>query len=413
MILALLVTAQLSTCVPMRWTWNNPASLSLLDGSPVNCLVVASQDAASALAEPARARGIQLLVEGRDLQPAARRSDVRPGPVVAVEQALWPGIKVEKEGSTEARPTSAPWVITNTGYLRYLRASLGPGHPIWLTNRPPANEVLSGRRYVQAISDAAMSGARWLLSLDPAFSALLERRDPRVLPDWQRIQAALTFYQQNRAFVEAPDYSRLALLEDESSGALMSGGIADMIASKHIPVQVVPTGRLAPSALGAARTLLNIDPSGLTDPQRDALRTVTRSGISVVNGPPGWKMELPANSITFPDDQVKRLDEVWRGVNSFIWGRNFAVRVFGAHSVLSNLKRLDDGRLALHLVNYSDYPVENIAIHVDGKFVSASLLTPAGPRKVEVYPLEEGMGIDIEKLDDSAILVITGFQAQP
>ena len=94
----------------------------------------------------------------------------------------------------------------------------------------------------------------------------------------------------------------------------------------------------------------------------------------------------------------------------FYLGKNFAVRVFGAHSVLSNLKRLEDGRLALHLVNFSDYPVENIAIHTDGPFESAALLTPRGPRKVEAYKMEDGMGIDVDKLEDVGILVITGFQ---
>jgi hypothetical protein len=339
-----------------------------------------------------------------------RRTDVRPAALVAVEQGLWPGVRAEKAGSTEARPTGAPWVETNTGYLRYLRASLGPGPQIWLTNRPPERQVLNGQRYVQAIGDAAMSGARWLVTLDSGFTELMRQRDPRIQESWKRINDALLFYETNRSMVEASDYSALALLEDPSSGALMSGGIVDMIAAKHIPLQVVPTPKLQAGAMGTAKTLLNIDPAGLSEEQKETLKAVSRSGVSLVNGPPGWRISIPETAITFPEDQVKKLDEVWRGVNSFIWGKNFAVRVFGAHSVLSNLKRLDDGRLALHLVNFSDYPVENIAIHTAGAFESATLLTPRGPRKVEAYKLEEGMGIDVDKLEDVGILVITGFQ---
>lgn len=409
MLLAFLLAAQIGACVPMRWAWSDTGSLNMLDGSAITCLVVPDEETAGVMREGAGARGLQVLVEGKDFQPVARAA-VKPAPLIVVSQGLWPGVRVEKEGSTEARPTGAPWVETNTGYLRYLRSSVGPAPQIWLANRPPEKQMLNGQRYVQAIGDAAMSGARWLITLDSGFTELMRQRDPRIQESWQRINNALQFYESNRNMVEAPDYSSLALLEDPASGALMSGGIVDMIAAKHIPLRVVPAARLESGAIGDARTLLNIDPAGLSDEQKEALKAVARSGVSLVNGPPGWRMSLPETAITFPDDQVKKLDEVWRGVNSFIWGKNFAVRVFGAHSVLSNLKRLDDGRLALHLVNFSDYPVENIAIHTAGPFESATLLTPRGPRKVEAYQMEDGMGIDIDRLEDVGILVITGFQ---
>lgn len=54
--------------------------------------------------------------------------------------------------------------------------------------------------------------------------------------------------------------------------------------------------------------------------------------------------------------------------------------------------------------------MENIAIHTAGPFTSATLLTPRGPRKVEAYQMEDSMGIDIDKLEDVGILVISGFQ---
>ena len=159
-----------------------------------------------------------MLVEGKDFQPALRRVDVRPGPLVAVGQGLWPGIRAEKEGSTEARPTGAPWVETNTGYLRYLRSSLGPASQIWLTNRPPEKQVLSGQRYVQAIGDAAMSGARWLLTLDRGFTELMRQRDPRIQESWKRINDALVFYEANRA-----DGGRAGLQRARAAGGSVVG----------------------------------------------------------------------------------------------------------------------------------------------------------------------------------------------
>jgi hypothetical protein len=87
--------------------------------------------------------------------------------------------------------------------------------------------------------------------------------------------------------------------------------------------------------------------------------------------------------------------------------RNFAARLFGAPSMLSNLKGdPTSGKLALHLVNYSDYPVENITVHLLGKYKSATLITPTGTKKLEIYDAEDETGIDIEKVTDVAIVML-------
>jgi hypothetical protein len=62
--------------------------------------------------------------------------------------------------------------------------------------------------------------------------------------------------------------------------------------------------------------------------------------------------------------------------------------------------------MALHLVNYTDYPVEAITVHALGRYGKATLLTPSGPRAVECYETEDGTGVDIPKLEDVAILVL-------
>ena len=55
--------------------------------------------------------------------------------------------------------------------------------------------------------------------------------------------------------------------------------------------------------------------------------------------------------------------------------------------------------MVLHFVNYSDYPVENVTVHFIGKFRSATLLTPEGPeKKLEIYPTEDGGGVDLDKV---------------
>jgi hypothetical protein len=429
-------------CVPARWPTAAAESLALLEGSSINCLlldepqwrpeflaaahakglhVLAAASNAEALTRAA-ALGFDALVAEGDFDTSAlaktgRRVLALPGrarmdldakaPVIGTTQGVWPGIHLEKDGAVVAAPTGAPWIDTNAGFLRFVRTVVPRESAVWMANRPAAGQVLNGGRYVQALADAAMTGASWVLAFDPGFWAELEKRGARALADWSRINAALRFYQANAAFSAWPDTSRLLLVEDSDSGALYSGGFMDMIGARHIPATVIPPDRLPSAADRDVKLLLNIDPASLTDAQKEQVRAVARRGATIVNGPPGWKVTTGGGGITFDGSQVKQIDEAWREINHLIGRNNYGARVFGAPGMLSNLKARPDGkRLALFFVNYSGYAVDNISVYVLGHWSKAVLKTPQGDRPVDVYPVEEGTGMDLARVADVAILVV-------
>jgi hypothetical protein len=76
------------------------------------------------------------------------------------------------------------------------------------------------------------------------------------------------------------------------------------------------------------------------------------------------------------------------------------VRVFNASAILSNYLTSADGKSAVvHLVNYSDYPVENVAMHFLGNFQHATLITLEGAQeRLEVYQTGEGWGVSLDKV---------------
>jgi hypothetical protein len=80
--------------------------------------------------------------------------------------------------------------------------------------------------------------------------------------------------------------------------------------------------------------------------------------------------------------------------------RNLGVRLFNVSSMLSNAVESADGNtVVLHLVNYSDFPVENVTAQFLGEFRRATLLTPDGAeKKLEIYAAEEAQGVDIDKV---------------
>lgn len=446
----------MADCVPARWPSGDPQSLALLEKSPVNCLVIAPGAWDSQFLDAAHKRGLHVLgdisanpatdsakaieagldmlyLEGnfpdaiveqaRSTAAAASKSfvwlpdrmhmpiekaDGNTPAVVGTYQGLWAGVKLGHEGEAEAAPSGPPWIDTNSGFLRFAKTVAPKGAPVWIANRPPTGQVVSAMRYVQAIGDASMAGAHWVISFDDDFSKKLLAHDADAMKTWERMNTVLRFYRQHRELTELPDYSRLAIVQDVDSGALVSGSVLDMVSSKHVPAFVVPPGTLGSSVLPELKLVLNIAPQLLTEEQKAALRAEARKGAMLINGPPQWKLALPPpTEITFTDDQIKQLDEIWSEINRTLGRDNFAVRVFGAPAMLSNLKATADGsRMVLHLVNFSDYPVEAITIHALDTFSKASLLVPRGNAKAELFEYEKGSGVDLEKVEDVAILVL-------
>jgi hypothetical protein len=432
--------------VPARWPWSDAQSLELLSGSPVNCLLLRQYPAE--LIAAAEARGLAtlavlqpgdtalearkalashvtgLLLDGDfpDAAAAAVREAAGSAPVVELSarsrmplgstapilgtyQGVWPGIALEQDGGHKAGPTGSAWIDTNTGFIRAVRA--WGNTPLWLGNRPPAGTVVTGARYLQAIADAAISGAQWVVDFDSDFAARLQRRDAAALADWRRMSELLRYFESHPEWHGMQEYGKLAVVQDPAKGGLLSGGILDMIAVKHTPVKPIPRERLSADALKGATMAVNVDPDSLTAEQREILRNFTRSGNTLLTGPPGWKDESPnPGRITLDKPELARLNDIWRDVNSMIGRRNLGVRLFNVSSMLSNVLASPDGKtVILHLVNYSDYPVEDVTVHFLGDFTRATLLAPDGTaRPLRIYKEEDTRGVDLAKVSVCATI---------
>ena len=117
---------------------------------------------------------------------------------------------------------------------------------------------------------------------------------------------------------------------------------------------------------------------------------------------------MKGDAITLEKTDLDKLDEIWKELNSLTGRKNMGARLFNVSSMLSNLLETPDRKqVVLQLVNYTDFPVESLTAHVLGAFHKATLYRPdAPPQKLEVYPVEEGTGIDIDKMGWVATLVL-------
>jgi hypothetical protein len=328
-------------------------------------------------------------------------------PVIGTNQGVWPGINEADDGAAKAAPSGGPWIDTNSGFLRFARALTASR--VWIATVPPKGKIYPTARYLQAIGDAAMTGARWVVALDSDLEMRLYARQPQALLAWARITEVLAFYESHVEWRSLPAYGKLALIQDVDTGGLISGGVLDMISVKHTPVKPVPGSKLSTSAMEGAQLAVNVDPASMNDPQRNTLREFTRAGGTLLTAPPGWRFppQRP-DQITLDKDDIEKLDAIWKEVNSMTGRRNLGARLFNVSSMLSNIIGPVSGRpLVLHLVNYSDFAVENVTVHLLGRYSKARLLEPGrNERALATYEHEEGTGVDVDKVSAVAALIV-------
>ena len=458
MVVAFLLLAALGDWVPARWASNDPKSLDLVAETPINCLLIERPLWSQEFAQQAARRGIATLgvvrpnsdaiaaarlaksfafsgvvMEGPFEEAAADRvrkvlaDSAIPlvelttrgrmrfdsaAPVIGTFQGVWPGVQAQDDhGSAKSGPSGAPWINTNTGFLRFARASTNSA--IWIANAPTEKAAIGVSQYLHAIGDAGLAGARWVVALDQDLNRRVLAREQAALQTWRQIGAHLKYYEDHQDWRTMRAHSSLALVEDVDTGALLSGGVLDMIAVKHTPVRPVPYAKISPAAmqgtLRGIRIAVDVNPPALTPEQRDVLKAFTRSGGTLFTGPPGWKFEsLRKDEITLGKADLDRLDEIWKELNSLMGRTNLGARLFNVSSMLSNLLEAPDQRqVVLQLVNYTDFPVENITAHVLGIFHTARLLRPnQAPRSLETYAVEDGTGIDIDQIGALATLIL-------
>jgi hypothetical protein len=433
-LLAALLLAGSAHMAPMRWFSSQPSSLELLDGSPVNTLlldaraitpefvreaarrrvrvlaVVGSRDtvapAAAAIAVGAdglavenesglapvaqsrKAAGGRLFIELRDRAGIA--CSPANDPILATAQGIWPGIRFDESG-VSAGPTAAPWIQTNSGFVKLVRS--GSGSEIWMANRVRGRGSQDAPRpgeYLRAIADAALSGGHWVVDLDGEFQRDLLQRDPRRLREWRTLGELLRFFAEHAEWLHYRPASTLAVAIDCRLGAL-SGGVLDMFTSQHIPVlPVTPPGA---AGLGARElaAVVNLTPSRLT----------VRTGVYRLDAPEGWTFPPgPPGAVTLSPGQEKALGFAFEWIRDGSLRSNFGARVFNAPGALSSLSASPDGKtLVLTLVNYTDYPMEDVTVDFAGRFRRVRAWQPGQPaRDLAREPLGERTRITLDRM---------------
>src|SRR5258708_1350948 len=162
MLLAAIALAAMPDWVPARWFSKDPATLRLVENTPVNCLLLERAQWSKEFADGAAEHGIATLLLDGDTatgpggQPiikfSTRGAMNFDGPVSATAQGIWPGIRPD-EPAVHAAASGAPWIDTNTGFLRYARVSARGA--VWIANPLARHRPQPLPRYLPAIPTPA------------------------------------------------------------------------------------------------------------------------------------------------------------------------------------------------------------------------------------------------------------------
>jgi hypothetical protein len=442
--------------------WYDPATLDLLEGSPVNCLLVTwsagtdlelerrQQTLLKPYIDAAHRRGIAMLglvypggepsriaaaaLEARldglvldsDLPPAfareltgalttahstaivipiaADRTSVRTAgaPIVAVE-GVSPSARNLSDLGIRAAPSSEPWIESNIWLVRSFRSD-PEWRPVWISYLSDPGAAMN---YARAVADAAVAGGRWIVAFDDGLTARLRRKDAAALETWHRIGGVIRFSEQHdgwRAFIP---YANLGVIVDNSSAdPHTQDEYLKLVARRQAPYRIISRSTLAGGSLVGFRAVLATAVDPLSEAERKVLRAFAENGGTVLVGP-SWGdapkdepfADLPTGKGRVTVYAKPDPEMVARDMKELSLDET-GMLAFNVPSVLTYATKSSDGKhLLVQLLNYSDASAGAISIRVTGVFKTARLFVPdAAPVDLKISAAEGRTDVAIPKL---------------
>jgi hypothetical protein len=335
--------------------WHTAPALEMIQGSPVNCLVVSwaaglpedaeQQRSLGPLVGAARQRNLDVVgwVEGKvdanaaiasakaagltavAIQGFTGKSDFQvlpwgdrsnapwktTAPVLPITDGVWPGIAGRAAGAqrdtTAAGPTSnLPWLDSNGWFIQFGRAKTQT--PLWIMFDPPGKgEVVPARSYQTAVCDVAVAGGQWVVSLDDAFRAGLAGKDASAKEAWAGLVSALSFFQKHPEWKTYKSMGALGVVSDFSGDNYDFGGeILNALSRRDfLCTAICDTGKALPSLAGL-KVILRADSQAPSAAVKASLLAYVQQGGTLVTGSK-WGASGVAGTSKSPNFNVRSL----------------------------------------------------------------------------------------------------------
>lgn len=387
----------LAEWTPMRWpaTWKSPASLELLKGSAINCLLTTNAE----IADEARKRGLMVVIGER--LPTS----------VAMIKGAWPGVRMSSNGEgVSAGPTGTAWVDTN-GWKVRLETALQPGKQLWVDAAPAADRMLHADAYVVAFADSAAYGGRWVISLDDRLAAGIKARDVDSLKTWKRLTDTADLFARYKEWAAYSPAALVGVVSDfAGANAIGNGELLNLLGRAGQQYRIVlKTGDISFTGL---RAVIYGDREAPSDALRTKVHEFVRAGGLLITGPV-WGEVGEATAEEHPRYLSRRLGAGRVAVSKarvsdpyllandssvLISHRYDLVRLWNCGSAGSYLTLSPDGSKALvHLLFYANEGPDSASVRVAGKYKKARMATVEsdGLKSVAVELQKDGIEVHL------------------
>jgi hypothetical protein len=433
--------------------WLDPASLVVVTGTPVNCLVVswasglpedaAQQQALKSLIEKGRQAGLDFagVIEGKADRQAAIAAAQQTGlaavlmegdapanagipviprcehahmagtansPVLGISDGKWPGIP--QDVNQVGGPTNLPWVDSNGAVLRIARA-LAPGKSAWVEFDPPPQPAPSAEAYMLAVADPASYGGRWVISLDDALRADLAARKQPALDAWNKVAGMAAFFEQHKQARSYEAAGLLAVISDFAGPNWFLGEEAvNLLPRLREPFRVMARSRAAAASFDGLQAIYYVDQEPPEAQLRQKLIAFAKGGGTLFV-PSKWPNPEGEPAAAEPyllfslralgkgrlavckEDHPNTYDTV-ADIQNIVSHRNDLLRLYNASSMnFFYQASAQGGRGVIHMLNYSRRPASDGPLfYVKEPAKSARLVSPelASPAALEWAPQEAG-----------------------
>lgn len=344
-----------------------------------------------------------------DWEAAYRGPD---SPVMGAVDGYWPGLLTPSDAEGwESGPTSEPWVLSNGWRALAVRAGEA-SKPVWLGQRPerrrPQPLLLADLK--RAVADAALGRGRWVAALNDDLRARLAAGGAEARREWDELSDWVRFIEGRKA--EWADYRPSGIVavvhEAGETGSFDNFDVLNMLSVRQLPARIVLRADL-PAALSSGDSGVLAYDLSLSGAEAPILRSFVHQGGVLMTGPQ-WQRAKHEGGDSFPSvaggtgavvghPQPKLdADRFTREVRDRVDESALAPRLFNVGTIASLFSRKPStGQALLELVEYGDYPTENVTVRLPRKYERATLYAfGAEPEELEIYPAESGPGIEIE-----------------
>jgi hypothetical protein len=388
--------------IPVDWPapWAQPERLKVLEGSPVNCLLL-SAPASAPLREAAARAHLDLIEPGSKQVAWSLLKEINwadPANPVAIKDGFWPQLAWKKGDEAQAGPTGAPWLDSNSWIIQLAR-SRAPGRTIWITSEPPADPLsVRPASFLLAVTEAWVFGARrpvWI----PA-----DRFDSI----WKNIPPALEWMGQHREWTQWSVPASLTVVSDFSGpNEYMSSEVLNLAVRQNILFSALERKRLDAAALRGRRAVLWIDSQAPDAAQTKILRAFVEAGglllcqnaaaapFGKLSPHPDFHTRFSIATLGKGRVAVSRADydDPWTLISDahLLTSRRWdPVRLYNGGSLNWHYTLSPDGKRAvLHLLNYSLGP--------SGNQVSVQFLAPAQSARWYVLSKPTAQSLEIRR----------------